>query len=244
MRQIIFKDKAAIDSDIQNAKIDLKAINSFQTRIGQQLTKDEYYKIVASSGNVNFDALNELCLAREVETLPTLKALSKEISPENLRQFANVDEWTHLYAWNTEDCMAISGLVQTNLLNGSPYLWEMNKAGEAVLAKNAEKQINESYTQYAETELELKRFDICNQIKDLTEQLIKDSSIPENFDASLSVLQMHEGNLIPSVQIVLAGQHTGARPLHFRIDNKPQAPIPNPLRDKINKFHEKVRKDF
>lgn len=214
-KTILHFNENAFNQEVNQLDSDLKTINAFLDLVKENtgsIKKSQYHEIVNQHDKIQFDALNEVIFQKILSEKPTLQSLSNEIDREDLKQFCKSPEYTQLYLHNSENTMAISGLVQASLLNSNPDYWSISK-GQAVLVAGVEQLLKEKFSLYAETPEQLKRLDICNQIKDLTEQLYSIASKPENFKIDRSVLKTDGENVTVDPDIVIYGQHPGAMSL-------------------------------
>ena len=232
-KKVIFTNQRAIDKDVLHADHDLKTINKFLDTIkplAGLLTKEQYHAAVAGHHEVNFAALNDIVFQNVLNKRPNLKALSGEISQEELIKMADIQQFTKKYIHNADTPNTIEGLVQASFLNSQPEYWTISK-GKAVLISGLKEKIEEEYTWYAESETELKRLELCNQILKIKKELRDISEVGEKFDMEQNVvLVCNNGSEIADPDVILSGGEpyravTAVHPVRHR-ESSP-SPIPH-----------------
>ncbi|WP_320019673.1 hypothetical protein [Labilibaculum manganireducens] len=232
-KQVIYTNQNAINQDCAQLDSNLKVLNTFLTKIeplAGRLSKDQYCSVVNKHDKLDFYALNEIVYNKVLDSKPILKGLSGEISKEDVKQFGNIPEFTQEYIHNQDTPNAISGIVQATILNENPSYWSIVK-GEAVLVAGIKDQIKEKYTFYAESEAELLRFKICNEILDKMRQLKELAPIPDEFDLCQSVIYVRDGELMVNPDFVYRGRQAYDKPLYFDTSKVPE---PMPLKPTIS----------
>lgn len=232
-KQVIYTNQDAINQELAQLDSNLRVLNAFLIRIKPQagaLSKKEYNTVVDRYDKVNFEVLNNIVFDRILASKPVLQSLAKEIDREDVKQFAKIDEFVHLYTHNAENPMAISGIVQASLLNENENYWSIVK-GEAVLIGGIKDQIIEKYTYYAESEVELMRFKLCTDILKTMEELKDLSPDKDLFDMCQSVIINRQGKTMVDPDFVYRGRQAYDKPLYFDTSKQPE---PMPLKPTIS----------
>ena len=231
-KKVIFTNQRAIDKDVLHADHDLKTINKFLDTIkplAGLLTKEQYHAVVTGHEQVNFAALNEIVFEHALNERPNLKALSGEISKEELIKIADIQQFIKKYIHNADTPNTIEGLVQAWFLNSQPEYWTISK-GKAVLISGLKEKIVLKYTWYAESEIELQRLELCNQILKIKKELRDISEVGEKFDMEQNVVLVCNDGEIADPDVILSGgepyrAETGVHPVRHR--EASPSPIPH-----------------
>ena len=172
-KKVIFTNQGEIDEDVLQADHDIKTINNFLDTIKPLvgiLTKEQYHAAVNNQDQLNFTVLNEIVFQNALNERPNLKALSGEIKKEELIKMAGIQSFIKEYSHNADTPNTISSLVQASFLNSQPEYWTIIK-GKAVLIAGLKEKIVLKYTSYAESEKELQRLELCNQILKIKKEI-------------------------------------------------------------------------
>lgn len=188
-KKLLSFESLAFEADKRVFEGDLKIINRFLDAIRPiigDVKKAQYDELVNHGNEVNINYFNKLVYNRVLDSKPTLKSLAEEVGEDGVRKFGNIPTYVKENINNTHSEYVVQGLCQASSLNRNRRFFSISK-GIACFVSGAMDDLKELHTTYAETEKELQRLEICEQIKELTLKLLETSENKELFDMGKSI---------------------------------------------------------